>query len=90
MTGKLLRGGQEAEEVLESAGPGGLVIWCPDNQEDMGRTGAAVVKAVGMGRNVRVTVVIPLEPRPGCHVVNQHLDTWTHPMIKGKCSGVSQ
>eukprot|EP00972_Heterocapsa_arctica_P106141 15635748-Heterocapsa_arctica.AAC.1 len=64
--------------AMEKAGGRGIVIWCPDNREELGRLCGGIAKAASIGVRARVSMVIPLEPRPGCHNVEQLLDTWSH------------
>ena len=76
--GRLIKGGQETVDALEEMGDKGVVMWCPDSKDDIGRIGAGLAKAAGQGTQAQITLVIPLEPRPGCHKEAQFMDTWTH------------
>jgi hypothetical protein len=82
--GRLTKGGQETVDALEEMGEKGVVMWCPDNNDDIGRIVAGLAKATGQGTRARITVVIPLEPRPGCHKEAQFMDTWTHELLNNK------
>eukprot|EP00972_Heterocapsa_arctica_P047104 6949897-Heterocapsa_arctica.AAC.1 len=59
-------------------------MWCPNNREDLGRLCGGLARAAGMGIRARVSVVIPLDPRPGCHSAEQLLDTWSHELLQGR------
>eukprot|EP00972_Heterocapsa_arctica_P084007 12376141-Heterocapsa_arctica.AAC.1 len=74
----------ETVYAVEKAGARGIVMWCPDNREDLGKLRGGIAKAASMGIRARVSVVIPLEPRPGCHSMEQLLDTLSHELLQGK------
>jgi hypothetical protein len=61
-----------------------VVMWCPDSKDDIGRIVAGLAKATGQGTRAQITMVIPLEPRPGCHKEAQFMDTWTHELLNNK------
>ena len=71
-------------DALEEMGDKGVVMWCPDSKDDIGRIGAGLAKAAGQGTQAQITLVIPLEPRPGCHKEAQFMDTWTHELLNDK------
>ena len=68
----------------------GIIIWCPNSKEDVGRVASAIVKATEMGMVGKVTVVIPLDPKPKCHEVNQFTDLWTHELLQGKWAAFTE
>jgi hypothetical protein len=82
--GRLIKGGQETVDALEEMGDKGVVMWCPDSKDDIGRIVAGLAKATGQGTRAQITLVIPLEPRPGCHKEAQFMDTWTHELLSNK------
>jgi hypothetical protein len=84
--GRLIKGGQETVDALEEMGDKGVVMWCPDSKDDIGRIVAGLAKATGQGTQAQITMVIPLEPRPGCHKESQFMDTWTHELLNNKWS----
>jgi len=84
VAGRMCKGGQDTVDALREVEGRGLVLWCPDNREDMGRLCAGVAKAAGLEVRANVTLIIPLLPRPGCHKVGQFLDTWSHELLQGK------
>ena len=85
-TGDIWKGGKEALGVFEQLGGKEIIIWCPNNREDIGRMASAVVRALAMGTRATVTVVIPLDPKPKCHTVSQFTDLWTHELLQSKWS----
>eukprot|EP00972_Heterocapsa_arctica_P098187 14491221-Heterocapsa_arctica.AAC.1 len=60
---------------MEKQGGRGIVVWCPDNREDLGRLCSGIAMAASEGVRGTVTLIITMEPRPGCHNVKQLLDT---------------
>ena len=84
--GRLIKGGQETVDALEEMGDKGVVMWCPDSKDDIGRIVAGLAKATGQGTQAQITMVIPLEPRPGCRNESQFMDTWTHELLNHKWS----
>ena len=71
-------------EVLGARGGRGIVMWCPDNREDIGRLCGGIAKAGSQGVQGQISLVIPLEPRPGCHQVGQFMDTWSHELLQDR------
>ena len=65
-------------------GEKGALLWCPEIKDDIGRVCAALALAIGSGIKTNATFVIPLDPRPGCHRVDQFTDTWSHELLTGK------
>ena len=84
VTSRIIRGGQEALDTLKELDVGGLVMWCPDSREDIGKVCMAIAKVAEASLDKRIHLLIPLEPRPGCHSVTQFTDTWSHDLLQGK------
>ena len=82
--GKLLKGGGDTVEALSEIDGSGVTLWCPESREDLGRLCAGIMKAAGTKIRATVTIVIPLEPRPGCHRPEAILDTWSHELLSNK------
>ena len=80
----LAKGGQDTVDALLELGGQGVVMWCPDNREDLGRIYAGLAKAAGQKVRAQVTLVIPMDPRPGCHNAGQFMDTWSHELLQDK------
>ena len=80
----LVKGGQDTVDAFTELGDQGVVMWCPDNREDLGRLCAGVAKAAGQRVHAQVTLVIPMDPRPGCHNAGQFMDTWSHELLQDK------
>lgn len=83
-TGGLWKGGKEAVDIMKELQGREIIIWCPSGREDIGRMASAVVKATEAGINSTITVVIPLDPKPRCHQIEQYTDLWNHELISGK------
>jgi hypothetical protein len=84
LMGRMLNGGDSTIEALAEMGAKGALMWCPEKKDDVGRVCAALAQSIGSGIKTRATFVIPLDPRPGCHRVDQFTDTWSHELLTGK------
>jgi hypothetical protein len=84
LVGRIFRGGSSTIEALGEMDGKGALLWCPESKDDLGRVCAAMALAIGSGIKTSVTFVIPLNPLPGCHQVDQFTDTWSHELLKGK------
>ena len=85
-TGEIWKGGMEALGAYTRLGGNEIILWCPQNREDIGRVASSIVKAIEMGIEAKITLVIPLDPKPKCHRVNQFTDLWTHELLQSKWS----
>ncbi|CAK0856827.1 unnamed protein product [Prorocentrum cordatum] len=81
---KLIQGGEHTDDALQRLEGRGVVTWCPTGREDIGRICAGIAKAAMAGRSAQVSLVIPLDPRLGCHSIRQFCDTWSHELLQGK------
>lgn len=81
---RIIKGGKETVDALSELGDVGVIAWCPDNRDDIGRVCAGVAKVAGAGVWTQMALISPLEPRPGCHEVGQFTDTWSHELLSPK------
>ena len=73
------------EETLIKFNGGGLLIWAPDNNEQIPRIMNALQKVyTDKGANVMLKIVVPFTPLPGCHSAESILDLWGHPLLHSK------
>ena len=82
----LWKGGSEAIEIIVEFAGKEVIIWAPQNREDLGRVASTISKALGEGIVSTITLVVPLDPKPQCHQVTQYTDLWTHELLQPKWS----
>ena len=80
--GKLLQGGDAFLQTMATMAGRGVMLWAPGEKEDLGRLCGGVAKAAMQGVPINLFVVVPLDPRPGCHSPWQFGDTWTHDLLQ--------
>jgi len=73
------------EETLAKFNGGGLLIWAPENNEQLPRIMNALQKVyTDKGVDVKLQMVVPFIPLPGCRSAESILDLWAHPLLHNK------
>jgi len=73
------------EEALVKFRGGGLLIWAPDNNDQIPRLMNALQKIyTDGGVNVKLQILVPFTPLPGCNTAESILDLWGHPLLHSR------
>jgi len=77
------------EEILSRFSGGRLVVWAPDNSDQIPRIVAALQR-IYTDNNIstQIQLLIPYNPLPGCHTPDSILDLWSHPLMQSRYNGV--
>jgi hypothetical protein len=78
---KLALGPEKIEEVLREFEGVGLLLWVPDDKEQLARILGEVKKLGAKGMTIPLGFVIPFTPIPTCHTAANILDLWGHPIL---------
>jgi len=76
---------EKIEEALSIFQKGGIVIWAPDNHDQLPRIVSALRRIyTNKGICVQLTMLVPYMPLPGCESSETIMDLWTHPLLHNK------
>ena len=79
----------KAEEALAIFQGGGVVLWAPENNDQLPRIIAAVQRLyTEKGVAVQLNMLVPYNPLPGCSTADLILDLWGHPLLHPKYKGM--
>ena len=67
--------------MLREFGGVGLLLWVPDDKEQLARILGEVKKMGAKAMTVPLGFVIPFTPIPTCHTAANILDQWGHPIL---------
>jgi len=86
---KLSQAQVKVEEALSKFANGHLIIWAPENKDQIPRLLGGVNKLyTEKGMQIQLTILVPFQPLPECDSAESILDLWTHPLLQPKYSNM--